>query len=150
MRKSTRWNRSAPHELDAMVMEPALPNLRPMGVKNKDNNPPPSHAKVDTGVSNHSEEEDMVKVNLKDPQTLGIWNMFRNADDPSHVSHLYRQYKDSKYCAVPKNQLRRMRDVMIQDMRENEKKSANRRKQTQVGRNAPQWNDPQLHIRRGA
>ena len=149
MRTSTRWNRSQPHELDAMVMAPALPQLRPMGVQNADKNPEPSKAKVDTGVSNHS-EEDMVRVNLADPQTLGIWNMFKNADDPSHVSFLYHNYKNSKHCSVPKNQLRRMRDVMISDMKEQEKNSPKRRKQTQVGRNAPTWNSPQLHIRRSA
>jgi len=120
-----------------------------MGVQSDDNNPEPSKAKVDTGVSNHSEEE-MVRVNLADPQILGIWNMFKNADDPSHVSHLYRNYRASKYCTVPKNQLRRMRDVMISDMKEQNKQSEKPRKQTQVGRNAPTWNDPQLHIRRGA
>ena len=149
MRKSTRWNRSQPHELDAMVMAPALPNLRPMGVKNDDNNPPPSQAKVDTGVSNHAEAE-MVRADLRDAQQLGIWNLIKQADDPSHVCHLYRQYKDSKYCSVPRSILRRMRDVMIADMKENEKKSSSRKKQTQVGRNAPTWNDPQLQIRRGA
>jgi hypothetical protein len=149
MRTSTRWKRSAPHDLDAMVMAPALPNLSHMGVKNADNNPPPSKAKVDTGVSNHS-EPDMTRVNLKDSQALGIWNLMKQADDPSHVSHLYRQYRDSKYCSVPKDQLRRMRDVMISDMREQNKSSSRPRRQTQVGRNAPTWNDPQLHIRRGA
>lgn len=149
MRTSTRWNRSPSHELDAMVMAPALPFLRPMGVHNADNNPPPSHSKVDTGVSNHA-EGDMVRVNLADQQTLGIWNMFKTADDPSHVSHLYRNYKDSKYCSVPKDQLRRMRDVMIADMKEQNSKSDKPRKQTQVGNNAPTWNDPKLHIRRGA
>ena len=90
------------------------------------------------------------RVNLADPETLGIWNMFKNADDPSHVSHLYRSYGGSKHCSVPKNQLRLMRDVMINDMKEHEKNSPNRRKQTQVGRNAPTWNSPQLHIRRSA
>ena len=148
MRKSTRWNRSAPHELDAMVMEPALPYLGDRGVSNKDNNPPPSRAKVDTGVSDHS--EDRSRINLKDSQTLGIWNMFKNCDDPSHVAHTYRQYRDSKYCAVPKEHLRRMRDVMIADMREHERQSSSRKKQKQTGRNIPTWNDPQFHIRRGA
>ena len=132
-----------------MVMAPALPNLRSSGVQSSNNNPEPSKAKVDTGVSNHSEEE-MVRVNLADPQTLGVWNMFKNADDPSHVSFLYHNYKNSKHCSVPKNQLRRMRDVMISDMKEKNKESDKPRKQTQVGRNAPTWNDPQLHIRRGA
>jgi len=133
-----------------MVMAPALPNLRPMGVRSADNNPPPSKAKVDTGVSNHAENEDMVSVDLKDQQALGIWNMFKLAEDPSHVSHLYRQYRDSKSCSVPKNHLRRMRDVMIADMKEKNQEAKNPRRQTQRGKNAPTWNDPQLHIRRGA
>lgn len=149
MRKSTRWNRSDGATLDAMVMAPALPNLRPMGVQNADNNPPPSKAKVDTGVSNHAEAE-AVRVNLGDQQALGIWNMFKGADDPSHVAHIYRSYKNSKYCAVPKDQLRRMRDVMIADMKEHERNSDKGKKQKQTGRNIPTWNDPQLHIRRGA
>lgn len=148
MRKSTRWNRSDGAALDEMVMAPSLPFLGDKGVKSLDNNPPPSKAKVDTGVSDHA--EDNSRINLKDAQTLGIWNLMKQADDPSHVSHLYRQYRDSKYCAVPKEHLRRMRDVMISDMREHEKNSPSRKKQTQIGRNAPTWNDPQLHIRRGA
>jgi hypothetical protein len=148
MRTSTRWDRSEHHELDAMVMAPALPNMRPMGVTNRDNNPSPSKAKVDTGVS--FDEPEMVRVDLSDPQTLGIWNMFKNAEDPSHVCHLYRSYKGSKYCSVPKNELRRMRDVMISDMKERNSKSSKPLKQTQVGRNAPTWNHPSLQIRRGA
>ena len=132
-----------------MVMAPALPYLGNSGVRNADNNPEPSKAKVDTGVSNHT-EGGMTRVNLSDPQSLAIWNFFRNAEDPSHVSHIYRQYRDSKYCEVPKNHLRRMRDVMISDMRESEAKAKKPRKQTQVGRNAPTWNHPSLQIRRGA
>lgn len=145
MRTSTRWNRSEPHALDAMVMAPALPYLGDKGVENKDNNPPPSQSKVDTGES-FSES----RLNLSDPQTLGIWNLMKQADDPSHVSYIYRSHCNSKHCSVPKEHLRRMRDVMINDMREHERNSSKRRKQTQVGRNAPHWNDPQLHIRRSA
>jgi hypothetical protein len=130
-----------------MVMAPTLPYLGDQGVKSLDNNPPPSKSKVDTG-NNYA--EGLGRVNLGDPQQLAIWNFFKNSDDPSHVSHLYRQYRDSKYCAVPKPILRRMRDVMIQDMKEQNKASANPKKQKQVGRNCPTWNDPQLHIRRGA
>jgi hypothetical protein len=147
MRKSTRWNRSAPHELDAMVMAPALPYLGDEGVSNRDNNPSPSKAKVDTG---ESFSESPKRLNFDDAQTLGIWNMFKNCDDPSAVAHTYRNYRDSKYCTVPKEHLRQMRDTMIRDMREHEAQSKRPRKQTQVGNNAPTWNSPQLHIRRGA
>jgi hypothetical protein len=146
MRKSTRWNRSEPSALDAMVLAPALPYLGDKGVSNKDNNPQPSKSKVDTGES----FSESTRVNLADPQTLGVWNMMKNADDPSHVAFIYRSQCNSKHCSIPKEHLRRMRDVMIADMRENEKNSSSRRKQTQVGRNAPTWNDPQLQIRRGA
>ena len=146
MRKSTRWNRSEPHVLDEMVLAPALPYLGDQGVSNKDNNPTPSKAKVDTGES-FSEPK---RLSLADPQTLAIWNFFKNADDPSHVAHLYRSNCQSKYCSVPKEHLRLMRDTMIRDMRENEAKAQKPRRQTQVGNNAPTWNDPQLHIRRGA
>jgi hypothetical protein len=128
-----------------MVMAPALPYLGGKGVKNKDNNPPPSQSKVDTGVS-FSES----RLNLGDPQTLGVWNAMKNADDPSHVAFIYRSHCNSKYCSVPKEHLRRMRDVMVSDMREHEKNSKKPRKQTQVGNNAPTWNSPELHIRRGA
>jgi hypothetical protein len=129
-----------------MVMAPALPNLSGSGVRNKDNNPAPSKAKVDTGVANHTEGPG--RVNLGDAQTLGIWNLMKQADDPSHVAHLYRQYRDSKHCSVPKDHLRRMRDVMVSDMHENERNSPTRKKQKQVGHNVPWWD--QLQIRRGA
>jgi len=146
MRKSTRWNRSEPHVLDEMVLAPALPYLGDSGVSNKDNNPEPSKAKVDTGES-FSEPK---HLSLADPQTLGVWNMMKNADDPSHVAFIYRSQCNSKYCSVPKEHLRHMRDTMVKDMREHERNSPTRRKQTQVGNNAPTWNSPQLHIRRGA
>ena len=148
MRKSTRWSRSSSSELDAMVMAPALPYLGNQGVKSDDNNPAPSKAKVDTGGSSFSESPK--RLNFGDAQTLGIWNMFKNCDDPSAVTHMYRNYRDSKYCTVPKEHLRKMRDTMVRDMRENEAKASKPRKQTQTGRNCPTWNDPQLHIRRGA
>ena len=131
-----------------MVMAPALPYLGNSGVANNDNNPEPSKAKVDTGVS--FSETDVVKADLNDMQQLGIWNMMKNADDPSHVAQMYRSHCNSKYCTVPKPILRHMRDTMIKDMREHERNSPKPRKQTQIGRNAPHWNDPKLHIRRGA
>jgi hypothetical protein len=129
-----------------MVMAPALPYLGDQGVKSIDNNPPPSKAKVDTGES-FSEPG---RLNLSNPQTLGIWNLMKQADDPSHVSYIYRSHCDSKYCSVPKEHLRLMRDTMIRDMREHEAQAKKPRRQTQVGRNAPTWNDPSLQIRRGA
>ena len=148
MRKSTRWNRSSSSELDAMVMAPALPYLGNQGVKSADNNPAPSKAKVDTGGSSFSESPK--RLNFGDAQTLGIWNSLKNCDDPSHVSHMFRSYRDSKHCSVPRAILRHMRDVLIRDMREQNANSDNPRKQKQTGRNIPTWNDPQLHIRRGA
>lgn len=146
MRTSTRWNRSPSNVLDQMVMAPALPYLGDSGVANADKNPEPSKAKVDTGVS----FTEPSRLNLSDPQTLAIWNFFKTCDDPSHVAHTYRTYRDSKHCSIPKEHLRKMRDVMINDMREQEAKASKPRKQTQVGNNAPTWNSPQLHIRRGA
>ncbi len=130
-------------------MAPALPYLGDKGVRNKDNNPEPSKAKVDTGVSDHA-EKGQARLNLGDPQTLGIWNLMKQADDPSHVSFIYRSQCNSKYCNVPKEHLRHMRDTMVRDMREHERNSPTRRKQTQVGNNSPTWNDPSFHIRRGA
>ena len=113
MRKSDRWNRSQGSDLDAMVMAPALPNLRPMGVQSLDNNPPPSKSKVDVGYA-----EGLTKVDLSNQEALGIWNMFKNANTPDEVHNLYRQYKASDYCSLSKNELRRMRDVMISDFKD--------------------------------
>ena len=107
-----RWNRSQGSELDAMVMAPALPNLRPMA-RNKENNPAPSLSKVDVGYS-----EGMTRVDLSDPQALGVWNMFKGANTPDDVHNLYRQYKASNEVRLNKNQLRRMRDVMISDFQD--------------------------------
>jgi hypothetical protein len=105
--------KSAPHELDAMVMAPALPNMRAMGVHSLNNNPPPSKSKVDVGYA-----EGLTKVDLSNQEALGIWNMFKNASNPQQVNDLYRQYKSSEHCNLSKNELRRMRDVMISDFRD--------------------------------
>ena len=87
---------------------------------------------------------------LSDHQSLGIWDMMTRADDPSAVSQLYRSYRDSNRCSLPKGKLRAMRDVMIQDMRETNKKDAKPRVQTQIGNNTPGYNDGWQDLRKGA
>jgi hypothetical protein len=78
---------------------------------------------------------------LKDPQAMGVWEFFLRCDDPSHVSHTYRSYRDSKHCEVPRQNLRVMRDTMINDMREQNKLSKKPRVETQRGSNAPRLTD---------
>ena len=71
---------------------------------------------------------------LKDPQALGVWNMMLQNDDPSDVSHTYRSFRDSKYCSVPRGDLRAMRDTMILAMREENRKDANPRLEKKKGK----------------
>lgn len=70
---------------------------------------------------------------LSDPQALGVWNLCLQADDPSEVSHLYRSFRDSKHCSVPRQHLRAMRDAMINAMREENKKDPHPRKEKKAG-----------------
>lgn len=55
---------------------------------------------------------------VSDAQSISVWNMMLQADDPAEVARWYRTYRDSKYCSLPKSQLRAMRDTMITAMRE--------------------------------
>ena len=88
---------------------------------------------------------------LNDPESRGIWEFMVRCDDPSHVSHTYRSYRDSDRCTVPQQNLRAMRDTMINDMREQNKLSKKPRVETQVGRNAPHLKTETAHIyRKGA
>ena len=70
---------------------------------------------------------------LSDTQALGIWNMILRADDPSDVAHTYRSYRDSDYCAVPREKLRAMRDTMIVSMREANRLDSKPRKEKKSG-----------------
>ena len=84
-------------------------------------------------------------------QAQGIWEFFLRCDDPSHVGHTYRSYRDSDKCEVPRQNLRAMRDTMVNDMREQNKLSKKPRVETQVGRNAPHLKTETAHThRRGA
>jgi hypothetical protein len=76
---------------------------------------------------------------LKDPQALGVWNMMLQNDDPSDVAHTYRSYRDSKYCNVPRQHLRAMRDTMIRAMREENKKDPHPRKERRMGPHYPDY-----------
>lgn len=73
------------------------------------------------------------------PQTLsgipemGIWNMMLQSDDPSEVCRWYRSYRDSPHCSVPKQKLRAMRDVMVNGMREENKKDPSPRLEKKKG-----------------
>jgi hypothetical protein len=107
----------------------------------------------DTRFSRSSREDLRSKLNpgtLSDAQALGVWDMMLRADDPSEVSHLYRSYRDSGRCTLPKETLRHMRDVMVSDMREQNRKDPNPRVQTQRGRNTAAYNDGWQDHRRGA
>lgn len=84
----------------------------------------PDRAEIEAGLS---------KQILKDPQALGVWNMMLRASDPSEVSHLYRSYRDSSHCAVPRESLRTMRDVMINAMRSENQKDPHPRKEKKAG-----------------
>jgi hypothetical protein len=70
---------------------------------------------------------------LSDTQSIGVWNVMARADDPSDVSHKYRSYRDSDYCAVPREKLRAMRDTMITSMRESNRNDSNPRKEKKAG-----------------
>ena len=70
---------------------------------------------------------------LSDAQSLGIWNLMTRCDDPSDVAHMYRSYRDSNHCTVPREKLRAMRDTMVTAMREANKKDPNPRKEKQAG-----------------
>ena len=70
---------------------------------------------------------------LSDPQALGVWNMMLQNDDPSDVSHTYRSFRDSKYCNVPRETLRSMRNVMISSMREANRQDPRPRKEKKAG-----------------
>jgi hypothetical protein len=85
---------------------------------------------------------------LNSPQAQGIWEFMLRCDDPSHVAHTYRSYRDSDKCEVPRQSLRAMRDVMITDMREQNKLSKKPRVETQVGRNAPHLKTETAHTHR--
>lgn len=70
---------------------------------------------------------------LRDAQSMGIWNMMLQLDDPSSVSHMYRSYRDSHRCTVPRQNLRSMRDAMILSMREANREDPKPRKERKTG-----------------
>ena len=107
----------------------------------------------DTRYARSSRGELRSKLNpgtLSDAQAVGVWDMIMRCDDPSEVSHLYRSYRDSDRCTLPRETLRHMRDVMVNDMREQNRKDAKPRVQTQVGRNTASYNDGWQGQRKGA
>jgi hypothetical protein len=87
---------------------------------------------------------------LKDPQALGVWNMMLQNDDPSDVSHTYRSFRDSKYCSVPRRDLRTMRDTMITAMREANSQDPNPRKERKKGVHYSTMPDGWMPRRKGA
>lgn len=78
-------------------------------------------------------EERLPSGVLGSAQALGIWDMMLRADDPAAVSHLYRSYRDSNRCTIPRQSLRHMRDVMITAMREANREDPKPRKERKTG-----------------
>lgn len=78
-------------------------------------------------------ESRLPKGTLKDAQSIGVWNMMLQADDPGEVTRWYRAYRDSKHCTLPRNQLRAMRDTMITAMRESNQKDPKPRMEKRKG-----------------
>lgn len=87
---------------------------------------------------------------LKDPQALGVWNMMLRSSDPSEVSHLYRSYRDSDRCSVPRESLRSMRDTMINAMRSENQKDPHPRKEKKAGVHYDRMPDGWMPKRTGA
>jgi hypothetical protein len=87
---------------------------------------------------------------LKDPQALGVWNMMLQNDDPSDVSHTYRNFRDSEHCTVPRQHLRAMRDTMITAMREANREDTKPRKEKKKGTHYHTYPDGWMPRRTGA
>jgi hypothetical protein len=87
---------------------------------------------------------------LSDPQALGVWNLCLQADDPSEVSHLYRSFRDSQHCSVPRKSLRAMRDTMIESMREANRKDPKPRKEKKAGVHYDRMTDGWMPMRKSA
>lgn len=76
---------------------------------------------------------------LSTAQSIGVWNMMLQADDPGEVARWYRSYRDSPHCALPREQLRSMRDTLITGMREANKKDDRPRKELKKGVHYPDY-----------
>ena len=90
--------------LNAMVMAPALPNLRGRAYSDN-NNPPPGQSKVDTGAEFSDHEQ-------------GIWNFLKRARTSHELTQTYRQFLNSPHCEVERNRLREMRDDLMRNFLE--------------------------------
>jgi len=100
--------------------------------------------RIDTRFPRHprSEIEGRLKSNtLSHPQSYGVWSIFLQCDDPSDVAHKFRSYRDSKYCSIPREDLRDMRDTLIESMRESNQKLKNPRKERKKGVHYPDYTD---------
>jgi len=87
---------------------------------------------------------------LSNAQALGVWNMMLRGDDPSDIAHTYRSYRDSKYCEVPRDHLRAMRDAMVTSMREANRKDSKPRKEKKKGVHYSSMPDGWMPRRTGA
>ena len=87
---------------------------------------------------------------LSDAQSMGVWNMMLQSDDPSEVARWYRSYRDSDHCTVPRQKLRAMRDTMITAMREANRKDPKPRKEKKLGVHYSGHNNGFVQPRRGA
>jgi len=96
-------------------------------------------------------EANLPSNTLSDNQTIGIWNMMLQSDDPSEVSRWYRSYRDSLHCSVPREKLRAMRDTMILGMREENRKDSAKRVERKKGTHYSDYeNERALKPREGA
>ena len=98
----------------------------------------------------HEIEAKLKPGTLGDAQALGVWNMMLQADDPSEVCRWYRSYRDSDHCTLPREQLRNMRDTMVQSMRETNRQDSNPRKEKRKGVHYDEHNDGRIRPRSGA
>ena len=98
----------------------------------------------------HEIESRLPAGTLADPQALGVWNMMLQNDDPSDVAHTYRSFRDSKYCDVPRDKLKAMRDTMIECMREANKQDIKPRIEKKKGKHYHQYPDNWVPPRKGA
>jgi hypothetical protein len=87
---------------------------------------------------------------LSNAQALGVWNMMLRGDDPSDIAHTYRSYRDSKYCEVPRDHLRAMRDAMVTSMREANRKDSKPRKEKKKGVHYSAMPDGWMPLRKSA
>ncbi|ATW62791.1 hypothetical protein SCBWM1_gp107 [Synechococcus phage S-CBWM1] len=79
--------------------------------------------------------EDLPSRIIESTEGRFYWQQFWGAEDPSHAAFIYRTYRDSQHVDFPQEDLRIMRDLIIELMRRENKKSKNPIVENQVGNN---------------